>query len=328
VRTSPVPSFTRPRGRRPTAISLFALALFAAIAYALSWGWTFPLAVRGDVIVKGQGWPTHFPALLGPAVAALLVTAWITGRAGTSDLLARIARWRMPIRWWAATLSPLAFLSVALAVAAAIGKLPHAGDFGRYSGLPAIGVGGVVLFTVVGGLGEETGWRGFALPLLQRRYGALVAALLITLLWALWHLPFFLTVDGFRHASPVAVVGFVFGIGCGSIVLTWLYNGTNGSILACAIWHGLYNVTTATVAAGGIIAAVTSTLVVVLAMVLVGFELRARHRGSASVLGLWPSNDPSRANQGADWSERRSAARRAATCAPLGRSHRDRAIAC
>jgi membrane protease YdiL (CAAX protease family) len=270
--------------------------LFAAIAYALSWSWAFPLAVRGDVILKGQGWPTHLPALVGPAVAALLVTAWITGRAGISDLLARIARWRMPIRWWAATLSPLAFLGVALAIAAAVGKLPHVSDFGRYSGLPAIGVAGVVLVAVVGGLGEETGWRGFALPLLQRRYGALVAALLITPLWALWHLPFFLTVDGFRHATPVTVVGFVFAIGCGSIVLTWLYNGTKGSILACAIWHGLYNVTTATAAASGLIAAVTSTLVVGLAIVLVGMELRARHRGGRSILGPRPLNDPSGAH--------------------------------
>jgi uncharacterized protein len=295
AQTWPAPPVTR-RQRRPIAFNLAALALFAAIAYALSWSWTFPLAIRGDVIMKGQGWPTHLPALAGPAVAALLVTAWITGRAGTSDLLAKIARWRMPLRWWAATLSPLAFLGVALAVAAVIGKLPRASDFGRYSGFPAIGVAGVVLFAVAGGLGEETGWRGFALPLLQRRYGALVAALLITPLWALWHLPFFFTVDGFRHATPVTVVGYVFGIGCGSIVLTWLYNGTKGSILACAIWHGLYNVTTATTAASGVIAAVTSTTVVVLALVLVGMELRARHRGDTSILGPRPLNDLSGAH--------------------------------
>ncbi len=79
----------------------------------------------------------------------------------------------------------------ALVVVAALGKLPPGSDFGRYSGLPAIGVVAVVVIVVLGALGEETGSRGFALPLLQRRYGALAAALLVTPIWAVWHLPFF-----------------------------------------------------------------------------------------------------------------------------------------
>jgi hypothetical protein len=74
---------------------------------------------------KGCRVATHFPALLGPALAASVVTARVFGRAGVRDLLARMARWRMPVRWWAATLSPLAFLGVALAVARAGGTLPR-----------------------------------------------------------------------------------------------------------------------------------------------------------------------------------------------------------
>ena len=109
-----------------------------------------------------------------------------------------------------------------------------ASGFGRYSGLSAIGVVPVVVIVVGLTFGEETGWRGFALPLLQRRYGALAAALLVTPIWALWHLPYFFTVTTYRGFAPVGYVGFVFGLACGSIVLTWLYNGTGGSILACA----------------------------------------------------------------------------------------------
>jgi len=71
------------------------------LAYAVSWAWAFPFVAAGDVVKKGAGWPTHFPALLGPALAALVVTAVVWGRAGVRDLLARIARWRMPLRWWA-----------------------------------------------------------------------------------------------------------------------------------------------------------------------------------------------------------------------------------
>jgi membrane protease YdiL (CAAX protease family) len=196
-----------------------------------------------------------------------------------------MARWRMPLRWWAATLSPLAFLGGALAVASAAGKLPSGSDFGRYSGLPALGVVPVAVIAILLTFGEETGWRGFALPLLQRRYGALAAALLVTPIWAVWHLPYFFTVATYRGFTPVGYVGFVFGIACGSIVLTWLYSGTGGSILACAVWHGLYNLATGTAAATGTIQAVTSAFVYIQALLLVGLELRARRRGEASILG-------------------------------------------
>jgi uncharacterized protein len=133
--------------------------------------------------------------------------------------------------------------------------------------------------------GEETGWRGFALPILQRRHGALPAALLITSIWGVWHLPYFFTVSTYRGFAPAGYVGFVFGLACGSLVLTWLYNGTGGSILACAVWHGLYNLATGTVGSTGTIQGVTSAFVYIQAFLLVGLELRARRRGEASILG-------------------------------------------
>jgi CAAX protease family protein len=68
-------------------------------------------------------------------------------------------------------------------------------------------------------------------------------------------------------------------------VLTWLYNGTGGSILACAVWHGLFNLATGTAAASGTIAALTSAFVTALALLIVGLELRARRRGEPSILG-------------------------------------------
>ena len=64
-----------------------ALSIFIVVAYALSWAWTIPLALAGDVIQKGSGWPTHVPALLGPAIAAFVATAWLSGRVGLVDLV-------------------------------------------------------------------------------------------------------------------------------------------------------------------------------------------------------------------------------------------------
>ena len=85
---------------------LWPLAFFVVLAYAISWAWTFPFAAAGNVVKQGVGWPTNLPALLGPALAAFVVMALVSGRAGVRDLLARIARSRMPLHWWAATLSP------------------------------------------------------------------------------------------------------------------------------------------------------------------------------------------------------------------------------
>ena len=266
-----------------------ALGAFVGIAYALSWSWTFPVAAVGDVIEKGKAWPTNLPAVFGPAVAAFVVTAWLCGRGGVDDLGERSVRWRTPARWWIATLAPIWFLVVALVVAAVAGTVPKLSDFGRYSGLPTIGVAAVLVLAILGGLGEEVGWRGFALPFLQGKYSALTAALLVTPIWALWHLPFFFTVTTYRGFPAAGYIGFVFGLACGSIILTWLYNRTGGSILACAIWHGVYNIETGTVGANSTIQAVTTTLVIVQAVMLVVLELRARWAGLRSVLGPRPT---------------------------------------
>jgi membrane protease YdiL (CAAX protease family) len=277
-------------GWRQTADSKALLAFFA-LAYALSWAWVVPLALAHQLVRRGDGWPTHAPALLGPLVAAFVVTAWTTGRAGMRELLARIGRWRVGPRWWLVAVSPLAFLVVTMAGLRAAGEdLPAAADFGRFSGTPPVGVvGALLVITFVGSLGEETGWRGFALPRLQRRLGALTATLILAPLWWLWHLPQFFVIATYRDFEPFEYVGMVLGLTCGAIVLTWLFNRSGGSVLLVVVWHGVYNFAAATQASVGTIAAVVSTLVIVQALVLVAFELRARHRGRPSVLGPAPT---------------------------------------
>ena len=116
----------------------------------------------------------------------------------------------MPWRWWAWALSPLVLLAIGLVTEMATGaQLPQPADFAQMSGLPsAIGVGGVlVLVLLMNGFGEETGWRGFALPLLQRRFSPLTAMLVLAVIWAGWHLPMFLVVDGFRGWPALSVDG-------------------------------------------------------------------------------------------------------------------------
>lgn len=259
---------TSQAGRRTTS-DIRAVGLFLVLAFTLSWAWAWPLALSGAVVARGDGWPTHFPALFGPAVAAFLATAWFSGRTGVKDLLARMGRWRFPLRWWAVTLSPLAFLAVASLVQDVFGDLPAAGDFGRCTGLPAVGVLGVAVIAVVlNGFGEETGWRGFAVPALVQRFGPLGAALVIAPVWALWHLPYFSLLQSYQSFNAFTIIGFVIGLAYGSVVLTWLYLGTGGSILAVTIWHGLFNMATATDGATNIIASTVSALVIALGILI------------------------------------------------------------
>lgn len=278
-------------GQENSVFDARALLAFFAIAYVLSWAWVIPLAVTGHTVFQGRGWPSHFPSLLGPMAAAFVVTAWTTGRFGVRDLLRRMGRWQIGWRWWLIALSPLAFLGLALGVVAASGgTLPKIADFAQFSGLPSgLGVIGVaLLIVVVNGFGEETGWRGYALPQLQKRFSPLTSTLILAGCWAGWHIPQFFALHSYKGFSAGTGVGFFFGLACGAVVLTWLYNRTGGSILAVVVWHGIYNVVGGTKAAtggSGAIAAVVTTIIMIQALVLVGLEIRAGRHGTRSILG-------------------------------------------
>ena len=171
-----------------------------------SWGYWVPLVLAGQVVQLGSP-VTQFPGLLGPVIAAFSVTAVIDGRNGVRDLAQRVVRWRVPVRWWLfAVGSPLALLAAALLVTALGPGLPDLGNFGRMAGLPEWGVLFVwLMFVVVNGLGEESGWRGYALPQLRRRHGMLTASLLLVPIWAGWHLPLFFLLQSYRDLGLLGV---------------------------------------------------------------------------------------------------------------------------
>jgi CAAX protease family protein len=140
-------------------------------------------------------------------------------------------------------------------------------------GLPAV----LLLVLLFNGFGEEAGWRGFALEPLQCRYGPVVGTLILAALWAGWHTPAFFVVETYRTMTvPMIIGGFGLGICAGSIVLSRIAQRTDGSVLAAALWHALYNMTSATAASRGVIAAVTTTCVMLWATVLLIGEARRR----------------------------------------------------
>jgi|tagenome__1003787_1003787.scaffolds.fasta_scaffold20988531_3 membrane protease YdiL (CAAX protease family) len=269
-----------PRPARPV--------LFVVLAYALSWAWVVPWAAGKATVADGRGWPTHLPALLGPLLAAVVCTA-LAGRRALHELGSSVLRWRIGWRWWLAAVSPVLALLLVLALLAVSGAgVPAAEGFARFSGIPAafglLGVAAVVV--ILGGLGEETGWRGYLQPTLQRRFGVLPATGLVAVAWAAWHAPLFWLIGTYEDFPPAMLPVFVGGLAAGSVVLAWLYNRTR-SVLACAVWHGTYNLAGATAAAtagAGVISAAIWTSVVGLAIVLLALHLRAARTGRRSVL--------------------------------------------
>jgi uncharacterized protein len=251
------------------------LAMFFVLAYTLSWAWWLPIAVSGGSVGRGDASPTHLPGLLGPLIAAFVVLAFTEGRAGVGRWLAAMVLWPRERRWQLAAIAPLAFLAVGLAVLGATGEVPPAREFIQYSGTAA-SVGALAIAVVVNAFGEEAGWRGYALPRLQARLGPMRATLVLAALWAGWHAPLFFILASYADFSPLILPGFFIGLTAGALVLTSLYNGTGGSILAVAVWHASYNLAAATTAADGIIAAVSTTCVIVWAASLVQRERAGR----------------------------------------------------
>ena len=259
------------------------IALFLAVTYAVTWGAWIPLAVARRHVGIGFE-PRYILGLLGPLVGAVVTTAVTQGTHGLRDLGARMIRVRTGLRWWgvaicvpvaAYALTYVAIVAYSMFLLAPV-ALPTRTTLAEFNGFPAANVALLLaLLVVVGGFGEETGWRGVLLPLIQRRHSPLVASLLVAACWAPWHLPAFFIADTFRAMPPAMIPMWLVGLVAGSIFLAWLYNRGNRSVLLVAAFHGTFNLFSGTLGARGAIAAVESTVIMIVAAVLVVRELRA-----------------------------------------------------
>ena len=189
------------------------LVAFVVLAYALSWAWWVPMALTGTVVEPGQGWPTHLPGLLGPAIAAVIVTAVTDRGPGLRDLWSRVSRWRVPIRWYILVIATMALAAIPFVLGTDLGM----GDALAYSGAPSVGVSVVVYVVLVNGFGEEIGWRGYLADGLMHRHSEIATALIVWLVWAGWHLPLFWIVDSFRGFGIAGSIGWFVGLGFGSV---------------------------------------------------------------------------------------------------------------
>jgi membrane protease YdiL (CAAX protease family) len=244
------------------------LAAYFVLAYTLSWAVHVPLALSAQGLLPVTLAPGfHLAGAYGPALAAFGVTAVTEGTAGLRDLLRRIRCWRVGVGWLlVAVFSPaVLFLFSVVIVRIWDGVWPDLAQFGYMQEFPNQGwLASWAVWTLTFGLGEEIGWRGFALPRLQKRRGAWVATLILGGLWALWHLPQFFYNYTWHLLGAVA---FVASTVSGAIVLTWLYNNTGGSVLVAALWHGAFN--TAVAGAQGAVAPLVNVFIILAAVLIV-----------------------------------------------------------
>ena len=201
------------------------LVAYFILAYALAW-MLIPLVVSVSVAFG-------LLALFGPAIAAIIVTGVVEGRSGVKQLLRRAVQGRAGLKWIAiaAGLPLLVSATVVVLNAVLLGK-PI-----------AIVPNEAPVFTLIIGLlviGEEIGWRGFALPRLQERFNSLTASLILGGLWAAWHLPnaFIPGLGFYLTAFPVFLV-YVVSM---TVLFTWLANCTRGSVWIAWLFHAAINV--------------------------------------------------------------------------------------
>ncbi len=209
-----------------SAVQRRPLISFFVLAFALSWwGW----------ILYAFGFSPTPIASFGPFLAALVVLAVARGKGGVVGLLSRMVRWRVGFRWYAvALLLPVGVALVATASNVFLlgARAPSLAELGSWSDLFTL-FAILLLVPGMGGAWEEPGWRGFALPSLQAGRSALVASLILGAVWALWHLPLL--------ATGQMALWDVVNIMGSTIVLTWVFNGTGGSVLILMLLHAMNN---------------------------------------------------------------------------------------
>jgi uncharacterized protein len=220
----------------------YPLLFFFLLSYAISWSVWSPLLLAKQGIISYQP-PQYLHLLgsLGPAVAALITTRICSGSVGFRDLWRRIFQWRVAPRWYAIALLPFWLFFGAVLFTGSNSWQPQSfGHSAEYPELSALLYGIASIFFY--GWGEETGWRGFALPHLQTHHHALKATVILSLGWALWHLPLFGFMPGFSRMGVAGLLGWYFSLLTGAIILTWLTNSTRGSIPIAAIFHGTMDI--------------------------------------------------------------------------------------
>jgi uncharacterized protein len=226
-------------------VASFLVMVFAVnCAVALS-----PLLTRRDILPFELAPYDSLGHIFGVALPAFIVVAAMHGRAGVRDLAHRSLRWRVGVQWYLIALLVVPVASV-LCASVLFGLAPLEALVEKWELLLTVVLPQLLLLIVFFNLAEEVGWTGFLQARLQERHGPLKASLIVTLPFALYHLPAWMVEFKLGLAQlhlALALTG-VLGISqlFGRVIIMWLYNNTHYSVLLVGMFHSSFNVTTST----------------------------------------------------------------------------------
>jgi len=210
----------------------FDMILFLLITFLFSWLVWLPSVLESQGIITLPAWVglvTNI-ATFGPMIGAIIVVGIRSGKHVVKNLLAKLIKTKFRRFWWI-VIFLLAPITTGLSYVITV---PLTGDTWTIGFMWSTLVNVIIMFFVGGPLGEELGWRGFALEYFQRKYSALVSSLVIGFIWGIWHLPLHFMIGSTQWYIPIWA--FILLQMVMSIIYTWIYNNT-GSVLAAMIFH-------------------------------------------------------------------------------------------
>ncbi len=175
-----------------TFIKSHLVLTYYALTFAISWGGVLilgaPYGMPATEEQSAKVWPIVFlPYFLGPSLTSLLLTGLVYGRAGFRELLSQLLKWRVGFRWYAIALLIAPLLSTAILLALSLTSPVFLPQILTTADKVGLILTGLMVGLIFGGLLEELGWTGFAIPELRRRYGVFTTGLIVGILHAVWH---------------------------------------------------------------------------------------------------------------------------------------------
>ena len=223
--------------RHPVAAFLI-MVYVVNVATALS-----PALTRRDLLPYGQAPYDLLAHLLGTAIPAFIVTAALRGTAGVREFVQRCLRWRVGIRWYLLAILGPTVVTLLLAVVLA-GSAPLMAVAENWPTFFTLVLPSLAFAFVLSNFHEEIGWTGFLFDRVQDRYSPLKAVAIVSVPFALAHIPGFI-VEGGSLVDGLIILGVLFVPQLASrVIVAWLYNNTNRSLLIVGLFHSAYNVRT------------------------------------------------------------------------------------
>jgi uncharacterized protein len=294
----------QPASVRQGLLARHPLVSFFVMAYAFSWIVWAPWVLGEDgagllpinISQTASGYLNAAAILAGPTLSAFIMTATTEGREGVRRLLGRYVLWRVGLRWYVFALLGVPLIMLVGTMAYSM-ELPNLAALGGPSYLLSYLVS-FALVTLLGGpLLEEGGWRGFALPRMERLHGPLLASLILGVLWALWHLPEFLVPSwtaSMGGGGILSIILFTLGAITFTIGITWVFNNTRASVLLAILVHASIDTFSGTLAVIFPAKAVASPFPYLISFGVVAVVLIVLTRGRLDYQRLVQAQSPTR----------------------------------